>query len=81
METKLTLKLDKDVIDKAKRYAQSRNTSLSRMVEKYFHSITDLKNSNNKYSPVVKELSGIIKTKIDDDLRDNYTDFLIEKYK
>ena len=82
METKLTLKLDKDVIDEIKIYAQSRNISLSKMVEKYFRSLTNGKRYvNDKYSPIVKELSGIIKIKDDTDYRDKYTDYLVEKYK
>ncbi len=35
MDTKLTLKLDKLVIDKAKEYASSHKRSLSRMIESY----------------------------------------------
>ena len=82
METKLTLKLDKDVIDKIKMYAQSRNISLSKMVEKYFRSLTSGKRYvNDKYSPIVKELSGIIKIEDNTDYRDKYTDYLVEKYR
>jgi hypothetical protein len=36
MNSKLTLKLNKDVIEKAKIYAHKNNISLSKMVEKYF---------------------------------------------
>ena len=35
MDTKLTLKLDKTVIEKAKEYAESHQKSLSRMIESY----------------------------------------------
>jgi hypothetical protein len=36
MKTKLTLRLDEDVIDRAKAYAAARGTSVSGLVEDYF---------------------------------------------
>jgi hypothetical protein len=36
MEVKLTLKLNKSVIEKAKQYAKKRKRSLSKLVEDYF---------------------------------------------
>ncbi|MEN8157004.1 MAG: DUF6364 family protein, partial [Bacteroidota bacterium] len=41
MDAKLTLKLDKYVIEKAKEYAASHKRSLSRMIESYLKSIVD----------------------------------------
>lgn len=43
MESKLTLKLDKQVINHAKTYAKMHNTSLSKMIENYLQSITTKK--------------------------------------
>ena len=40
METKLTLRLDKKVIVRAKDYAQNHKISLSKMVESYLDSVT-----------------------------------------
>jgi len=82
METKLTLKLDKNVIKQVKIYAKRRNVSLSKMVENYFISITEEKKTKKeKFSPIVRELSGIIDLNDNKNNRDNYTDYLIEKYK
>jgi len=87
MDTKLNLKLDKDVIEQAKSYAQTKNTSLSKMVEKYFKSLVDEeKGVQVEYSPLVKELSGIISLEnevnlSEVNLKDGYTDYLIEKYR
>jgi len=39
MDTKLTLKLDKVVIERAKEYATSHNRSLSRIIEFYLQSL------------------------------------------
>ena len=39
MDNKLTLKLNKDVIDKAKEYAKTHQRSLSRIIESYLKSL------------------------------------------
>ena len=81
MEAKLTLKLDKNVIDEAKKYAKTRNTSLSRMVERFFKSLVEKKTIKEKnYSPLVEELSGIINLDKKFDFKEEYTNYLIEKY-
>ncbi|MCP4215415.1 MAG: hypothetical protein GY765_12210 [bacterium] len=81
MEAKLTLKLDKDIIEEAKKYARTKNISLSRIVEKYFKAITEKKQDTEKqYTPLVEELSGIIHLDEDIDQKGAYTDYLIEKY-
>jgi len=82
MDTKLTLKLDKDVIEKAKRYAVTHDISLSQMVEKYFIAVTGEGNDNNvTLSPVVRELSGVIDADSSSVYRDDYADYLANKYK
>jgi hypothetical protein len=81
MDTKLTLKLDKYVIDEAKRYAKKRNISLSRIVETYFKSLLEKKKSKQDYSSLVKELSGVIHLDEGFDSREDYTNYLSEKYK
>ena len=80
METKLTLKLDKNTIDQAKIYAKKNNLSLSKMVEKYFKSLTEEKTSK-KNSKLVDELSGIISLNKEIDNKDEKLSYLLEKYK
>ena len=41
MNTKLTLKLDSNIIDKAKNYAASHQKSLSGMIESYLQLLTN----------------------------------------
>ena len=49
MDTKLTLKLDKNVIEKAKIYAAQHKHSLSFMVENYLKAVTSMeKNETNE---------------------------------
>ncbi len=82
MDSKLTLKLNQTVIEKAKEYAKNRKTSLSRLIENYLQNITE--NTSKKkpeITPVVKSLSGIIKLPKNYDAKKEYTDFLTKKYK
>lgn len=82
MNRKLTLKLEGEIIEKAKVFAKLQHKSLSKIVGDYFNSLT-LKNTGKKIviSPLVKELSGIVDIKNAKKLEDNYTNYLIEKYK
>ena len=81
MDSKLTLKLDKDVINAAKKYAKERNMSLSKMIEKYFAYLVEKKKGNKKYTPLVNELAGIIHLEKDFDFKKEYSRYLSEKYK
>ena len=82
MDSKLTLKLDKDVIEKAKIYAEKNNMSLSKMVEKYFIAfINDEKSDSFKPTSLVNELSGIITLEDDYNHKDDYAKFISNKYK
>ena len=85
MDTKLTLKLDKYVIDKAKKYASSQKRSLSRLIEAYLKTLidTDDKQSENdiKISPFVKSMQTGVKIPADLDYKKAYGDYLTKKYK
>jgi len=81
MDTKLTLKLEQNVIEKAKDYAKSHKTSLSKLIENYLQKITNENGEKGKITPLVKSLSGIIDLPEDFDHKKGYSDFLINKYK
>jgi hypothetical protein len=83
METKLTLRLNDNVIKRAKIYARSQNISLSKMIENYLDSVTKQKEDVKKISitPLVESLSGVIDLPADFDYKKEYRDFLEEKYK
>lgn len=81
METKLTLRLNKRVIDKAKDYAHIHNISLSKMIESYLESITKQKTTSIEISPLVESLSGVIKLEENFDYRKDYSNYLTDKYK
>ena len=78
MDSKLTLKLEKEVIEKAKFYAKSQHTSLSRLIENYLMTITS-EEDQESITPLVKSLSGIID--LPEDEKDVYSDYLTKKYK
>jgi hypothetical protein len=76
MESKLTLKLSKKTIDKGKRLARKRGTSISRMVESYLERLTQVE--EEEISPLVKSLSGVVPEK---SVKGNYADYLEKKYR
>lgn len=81
MDKKLTLSLDKAIIENAKNYAKSNNISLSKLIESYLTTLTTRKKNSAEITPLVESLSGIITLDDDFDVKDAYTDYLIEKYK
>jgi hypothetical protein len=81
MNTKLTLKLNKKAIERAKKYARKNNQSLSSMVENYFYLISDKDiPSEINISPNVLELSGIISLQEDFSIKEIYGKHIEEKY-
>ncbi len=81
MDTKLTLKLNEEIIEKAKEYAKSKKTSLSVLIENYLQKLTNNKKSKNTITPLVKSLSGVISLPEDYNDKKDYTDYLTNKYK
>ena len=81
METKLTIRLKKRVIEQAKNYAQNHKISLSKMVESYLESVTTSKKEELEITPLVESLSGVIHLSEDFDLKKDYSNYLSEKYK
>lgn len=83
METKLTLRLNDGVIERAKIYATKQKISLSKMIESYLDSLTREIEHKDKspITPLVKSLSGVIDLPSDFDYKKEYGDYLIEKYK
>lgn len=81
MNTKLTLKLNKKAIERAKRYAKKNKRSLSVMVENYFNVISQKDDDNEiEISPNVLELAGIINLTDEINIKEMYGKHLEEKY-
>lgn len=81
MDTKLTLKLDKEIINRAKLYAESKKISLSKLIESYLQILTKESSTKDEISPLVESLSGVIILPKNYDNKDDYTDYLTQKYK
>jgi len=85
MDAKLTLKLDKNVIENAKHYAASKNQSLSNMIESYLKAITDkeqtIQDDDFEITPFVKSLKSDVKIPQDLDYKNEYGGYLSEKFK
>lgn len=82
MNTKLTLTIEKEVIEIAKKYAKEKGHSLSEMVENYFKFVTldRIEIKENELSPKVRKLRGIIKSDRDFDYKKILTEELSKKY-
>lgn len=85
MDAKLTLKLDKAVIEEAKKYASSHKRSLSRIIESYLRTLSIKEKDDGKdevsISQFVNEMSAKSSIPSDFDYKSDRADFLIEKYK
>ena len=60
MTTKLTLTVEKAVIERAKSYAKKTGRSLSELIESYLENITE-ENYNSELSPKLNKLIGSVK--------------------
>lgn len=83
MDSKLTLKLNDNVIERAKKYASNKKLSLSRLIENYLDSLTREQNDDFEISPFVKSISSgkSIPADIDEkSLREEYTEYLNKKH-
>ena len=81
MDKKLTLSLNKSIIESAKDYAKSNDISLSKLVESYLSTLVKRNKSSGEITPLVESLSGVISLDKDFDVKDAYADYLLEKYK
>lgn len=83
MDKKLTLSLNQKIIERAKQYAKANGTSLSKMIESYFRSITkDHSNENEiKITPLVESLCGVGQLAEEIDLKTSRMKYLEEKNK
>lgn len=82
MNTKLTLTLEKEVIEIAKKYAKDRGQSLSEIVENYFKfvAVKRVKVEDKQLSPKVRKLRGIIKAGDNVDFKQILAEELSKKY-
>jgi len=79
MSKKLTLRLNEELIDFAKRYSSKKGKPVSKVVANFFEAIrSQEKEKQNDLSPIVKSLKGILKGKNIDE--SDYKRHIEEKY-
>jgi hypothetical protein len=74
-DTKLTVRISRDLIENAKRYAAENNTTLTRLIESYLSSIAA--HPSLEDAPIVRRLSGALSPGV---TIQDYKDHLDEKY-
>ena len=72
--------MDKQVIEKAKQYAEQEKTSLSALIEGFLCNLTR-EHGEIEISPTVKSISGVLKGKVSEDWKLDRADYLEKKYK
>ncbi len=81
METKLTLRLNVRVIERAKVYARNHQVSLSKMIESYLDSVTKPADEEiSLITPLVESLSGVIDLPDGYDYKKERREYLEKKY-
>ena len=81
MDTKLTLRLDEEVIAKAKKLAKERGKSVSRMVADFITVLdtSEVENSGaDELPPKTRALYGLLRDKQVDE--EDYKTYLVDKY-
>ena len=86
MDTKLTVKLNKDVIEQAKVYASNHKRSLSRLIESYLQSLVSMEGAEKdkeviEISAFVKSMSTGVQISAELDIKNEYSKHLSKKYK
>ncbi|MCS3663275.1 hypothetical protein GGP65_000878 [Salinibacter ruber] len=86
MSKKLTLRLDEDVIERAKAYAAERDTSVSRLVESYFDELTGREEGEQGNDLVPESLGPLTsrlarRTSTSETEETDYYEYLQEKHK
>ncbi len=82
MNTKVTVTLDNEILEKAKAHAVKKQVSLSQLIDAYLKSILDQKEASNiEISPFVRSMTTGKSLPLHLDDKSEYSDHLTEKYK
>jgi uncharacterized protein DUF6364 len=81
MNAKLTLSLDRDIIEQAKEFARSNHKSLSKLIEGYLRQVAYSDDETKQVTPLVAKLSGVIDARKLGDHNSGYGDYLADKYR
>ena len=74
---RLNITVDPAVVERARRYTQRHNTSISRLVTEFLAQLPEEDEFNETLTPTVRRLLGVAKGTSD---REDYRRYLVEKY-
>jgi hypothetical protein len=74
-QTKLTVRISRDLLENVKRYAAKNNTTITNLIEAYLERIPNQEPLEN--APIVRRLSGILPNDLS---LEDYREHLEEKY-
>lgn len=80
MTTKLTLTVDKEIIEAAKVYARKNGRSLSALIENYLKALVQKNEDKEDLSPKVKSLLGSINAPKDFDYKKELQEVIMKQY-
>lgn len=85
MQTKLTLRLEKSLIDQAKAWADEKRISLSHLVAMIFQRLTTGEQKKEKLHPFMQKIIGIARKRgsrfpSDKEVKELYYSYLEDKY-
>jgi macrodomain Ter protein organizer (MatP/YcbG family) len=80
MTSKLTLTVEKSVIEKAKSYAKKTGRSLSELIENYLDTITSEEKEDNELSSKLKKIVGAVQLPKDFDEEKELSFYLEKKH-
>jgi hypothetical protein len=79
--SKLTLSIDKDIIEEARHMATEQQTSISEMFSNFIKGVSRKRSKDKlQLTPLTKKVSGIAKIADDVDYKQLISDSLAEKY-
>ena len=80
MQTKLTITIEKSIIEQAKSYAKNKGRSLSELIENYLKVVLEDNEKTVKLSPSIKKLKGSVKLPDNYEYKKELINILSEKY-
>ncbi len=78
--TKLTLSADKELIEKAKKFAEKEGTSLSSMFSRFLRAVLTGRHKPHSPGPLTRKATGLVRLPIDKSDRELLQAALADKY-
>jgi hypothetical protein len=79
--TKLTLSVEEEIVEQAKRLAEANRTSVSAMFSRFIQSMANPRADQIKIGPVTRKLSGILQLPPEKDYKELLAEALEDKYR